>query len=74
MTLDMLLERATPGPWLVGTGSGGGATTYVYEDDGTGQQCNAIAGCTLDYVRLSRWGIARVTTRSVFKQADVEGV
>jgi hypothetical protein len=40
----------TPGPWLQGTGSGGGATTFVYEDDGTGQQCRAIAACTLDYV------------------------
>jgi hypothetical protein len=48
--LRALEAAATKGPWLQGTGSGGGATTYVYEDDGNGQQCNAIMGGTLNYV------------------------
>ncbi len=43
----------TKGPWLLGTGSGGGAPTYVYEDDGTGQQCSAIAACYLEGVHRS---------------------
>jgi hypothetical protein len=47
--LRELHAKATEGPWLVGTGGGGGATTYVYESD-DGQQCRAIASCTLDYV------------------------
>lgn len=51
--LRELSEKATAGPWLQGTGGGGGATTYVYEDDGTGQQCSAIASCCLDLVYRS---------------------
>jgi hypothetical protein len=53
--LRELSEQATAGEWLQGTGSGGGATTYVYENDGAGQQCRAIAAFTHDFVeRLFR--------------------
>jgi hypothetical protein len=40
----------TKGPWLAGTGGGGGATTFVYETGEDGKQKSAIAGCTLRYV------------------------
>lgn len=48
--LRKLVERATPGPWAQGEGSGQGATTYVYEVDGAGQQHSAIAACFLEGV------------------------
>jgi len=48
--LIRLHEAATEGDWLQGTGSGGGATTYVYEMGENGKQSTAIMGGTLNYV------------------------
>lgn len=50
MTTSKSGWRGTPGPWLQGTGGGGGATTFVYDVGENGKQRSAIAGCTLDHV------------------------